>query len=94
MDALDPLQFSREEVRRLLREFREERLPAQSVTIHELDEAQLVAWRAATAGTHERLLERIGGRAREIYARVQEGKRAFAARERNNANGRDTATEN
>ncbi len=94
VDALDPLQFSREEVRRLLREFREERLPAQSVTIHELDETQLGAWRAAMAGTHERLLERIGGRAREIYARVQEGKRAFAAHPRNIANGGDKTTEN
>lgn len=82
MDSLDPLQFSREEVRRVLRDIRVDQLPAQSVTIHELDAEQMAQWRKAMQGTHEILLERVGGRAREIYELVQRGKRAFGERAR------------
>lgn len=79
LDALDPLQFSREDVRRMLHRMLTEELPAQSVTIHELSPAERARWHEALAGTHEVLLQRIGGRAREIYRLVQEGKREWAA---------------
>ena len=78
MDSLDPLQYSRDEIRRVLADFLEQQLPAQSVTIHRLDEDQRRRWRDALAGTHEILLERIDGRAREIYRLVQNGKREWA----------------
>lgn len=81
MNSLDPLQEGREEIRRVLADFISEELPAQSVTIHRLDEEQRRRWREALAGTHEMLIERIGGRAREIYRRVQEGKREWARRQ-------------
>ncbi|MEJ2601720.1 MAG: TRAP transporter substrate-binding protein [Gammaproteobacteria bacterium] len=82
LGSLDPLQFSRDEVRRLLYRMRTEELPAQSVTIHELDAGTRQRWRAALAGTHEQLLERVGGDARRIYRLVQEGKREWAAMQR------------
>ncbi|HKL63711.1 MAG TPA: TRAP transporter substrate-binding protein DctP [Woeseiaceae bacterium] len=77
IESLDPLQYSRDEVRRVLAEFLTEQLPAQSVSIHRLDEDQRRRWRDALAGTHETLLDRTGGRAREIYRLVQEGKREW-----------------
>ncbi len=79
--SLDPVQFSRDDVRRLLYRFRTEDLPAQGVTIHELDEAGLRRWRQALAGTHEMLLARVGGEARRIYDLVRQGKDDWAARQ-------------
>ncbi|WP_405220609.1 TRAP transporter substrate-binding protein [Lentisalinibacter sediminis] len=78
MNALDPLQYSRNDVRRVLANILTEQLPAQSVAVHRLDEEQRQRWRAAVTGTHETLLERVGGQAREIYRLVQEGKREWA----------------
>jgi TRAP-type C4-dicarboxylate transport system substrate-binding protein len=48
-------------------------------TIHTLNEQQITAWRAATAGTAETLANEIGGRAPEVYATIVKGKRAFRA---------------
>ncbi len=79
MSSLDPLQYSRDDVRRVLADILTEQLPAQSVKIHRLDQEQRRRWRDALAGTHEKLLERVGGRAREIYRLVQEGKREWAS---------------
>ena len=81
MSSLDPLQQGREEIRRVLADFISDQLPAQAVTIHRLNEAQRRRWREALAGTHEIVLERVGGRAREVYRLVQEGKRDWARRQ-------------
>ena len=48
-------------------------------TVHTLTDAQLTAWRDATAGTAKTLADEIGGRAPEVYAMILEGKRAFRA---------------
>jgi TRAP-type C4-dicarboxylate transport system substrate-binding protein len=48
-------------------------------SIHTLNEDQLAAWRAATAGTAKTLADEIGGRAPEVYATILAGKRAFRA---------------
>jgi len=77
MNSLDPLQYSRDDVRQVLADILTEQLPAQSVEVHRLDRQQRQRWRAALAGTHETLLERVGGQAREIYRLVQEGKREW-----------------
>jgi TRAP-type C4-dicarboxylate transport system substrate-binding protein len=82
MDSLDPLQYSRDD-------FLEQQLPAQSVTIHRLDEDERRRWRDVLAGTHEILLERIGGRAREVYRLVQEGKREWARLQESRAHTND-----
>jgi len=93
-DALDPVQFGRDEVRRVLAAILTEQLPAQSVTIHQLNESQRRRWRDALADTHEALLDRIGGQAREIYGRVQAGKREWASRHTGDIAGRPTDIRN
>jgi len=93
-DALDPVQFGRDEVRRVLAAILTEQLPAQSVTIHHLNESQRRRWRDALADTHEALLDRIGGQAREIYGRVQAGKREWASRHTGDIAGRPTDIRN
>jgi len=50
------------------------------LTVHHLAPAQQAAWRAATEGTHERMIEAIGGEAERIYALLQQGKAAFRER--------------
>lgn len=45
--------------------------PSLGIVVHEVDEAQRAAWRAATAGVTGRLIEQLGGRAREIHALIE-----------------------
>ncbi len=40
------------------------------IVVHRLSATELAAWRAATAGVTEALLEEIDGRSREIHARI------------------------
>jgi len=47
------------------------------IIVHTLNEEQRNAWRTATAGVTERLIEQIGGRAREIHALIQQGKAEY-----------------
>jgi TRAP-type C4-dicarboxylate transport system substrate-binding protein len=55
------------------------RLPSLGVTVHVPSPAQKQQWREATRLNTARLIERIGGRAQEIYDLILEGKRAYAA---------------
>lgn len=48
--------------------------------VHELTAEQRSAWTDASKDAHERVLADIGGRSREVYAAIQEGKRAFGSR--------------
>jgi TRAP-type C4-dicarboxylate transport system substrate-binding protein len=56
--------------------------PNLAIEVHTLTPEQRERWRAATAGVTERLLESLGGRSREVYQLVLEGKAEFAARRR------------
>ncbi len=54
--------------------------PALGIVVHAVDETQRAAWRTATAGVTERLIEQLGGRSREIHALIQRGKSEYAQR--------------
>lgn len=82
LEALDDQQENRDIVRRAVAEQKREWQQAGRVAFHALSEAQRERWRQAAEGAHEILLERIGGRAREVYDRILAGKAEFAAREK------------
>ena len=72
-------------VRQLMRATAERTLAALStrpVQVHHLGAAERSRWRLQTQVTHGMLIERIGGRAQELYDLIQAGRRAFAERER------------
>ena len=50
-----------------------------------VSEEQKARWREAAEGSHQRLIDRIGGRAQEIYDLILAGKADFAARGENAA---------
>ncbi|MBM3513034.1 MAG: hypothetical protein FJX59_04895 [Alphaproteobacteria bacterium] len=54
-------------------------LAKSGTRIHDLTPDERRAWIDASASVHERVLTEIGGRSRDIYAAIQDGKRAFAA---------------
>jgi TRAP-type C4-dicarboxylate transport system substrate-binding protein len=54
--------------------------PALGIQTHELSSQQLAQWQRATANVTELLLDSIGGRSREIYALIQQGKAEYAER--------------
>ena len=78
-DSVPPVSFVRELMRSTARRTLEQ-LPAQQVRVYSLSGEQRVRWRARSLVTHQVLIDRIGGRAEELYALIQEGRRAFAAR--------------
>ena len=47
------------------------------IHLHALDAAERRVWREATRVSHERLLSEIGGRAREVYALIEEAREDF-----------------
>ena len=53
---------------------------ADGVTVHHLTDADRAAWRTATQGVTEALVERIGGESERVMALIQEGKAAFSVR--------------
>jgi len=57
----------------------------KGLQVHLLDSTQRQSWAIATAGSHEPILKTLGPAARETYARIQEGKKAFRAEVRPNA---------
>ncbi len=79
-NALDGQQENRGIVRGAVAELEREWQEAGRVAFHKLSEEQRVRWRAATEGSHRKLIERIGGRAQEIYDLILAGKADFAAR--------------
>ena len=82
-NALDGQQENRDIVREVIAAQEREWQEAGRVTFHTLTEEQKSWWREAAKGSHEKLLERIGGRAQEIYDLIQAGKAEFAARREN-----------
>ena len=50
------------------------------ITVHPLDAVAAAAWRSATRGVTQALIEEIGGRAGEVYAVIEAGKAEFARR--------------
>jgi TRAP-type C4-dicarboxylate transport system substrate-binding protein len=54
---------------------------ARGVSVHDLTPAQRARWEAAAAPIHRAVLDRLGGAAQRIYDLVQQGKRAYAARQ-------------
>ena len=79
-NALDGQQENRDIVREVIAAQEREWQQAGRVTFYSLSEEQKSRWREAAKGSHERLIERIGGRAREIYDLILTGKADFAAR--------------
>ncbi len=71
-----------EESRRMVREEREAMMAEEAeegtIIVHELTPEQRAAWVAATAQTHQEMIEEIGGEAQRLYDIVEAGKRAFA----------------
>ena len=79
-NALDGQQENRDIVREVIAGQEREWQDAGRVTFYELSGEQKARWREAAQGSHEALIERIGGRAQEIYDLIQAGKAEFAAR--------------
>lgn len=76
--TLDPVDQTRRDVRDLIARLEGGLRANPNVTVHDLNPQQQSEWRAASAGATELLVEQIGGRAAEIYERIQAGKAAFA----------------
>ena len=51
--------------------------PSLDIIVHTLSDEQREAWRAATADVTEQLIEKSGGRAREIYELILQGKAEY-----------------
>lgn len=79
-NALDGQQESRDLVREAIAAQELEWQEAGRVTFHALTEEQKSRWREAAKGSHQELIDRIGGRAQEIYDLILVGKADFAAR--------------
>ena len=79
--------------RRLMRTLLADKLAAaqaRGVQVHVLDAAQRDRWKAAARPVTDRLIAAIGGRAPELMALIQSGKRAYRHAERS---GRRIATQ-
>ncbi|MDG2242178.1 MAG: TRAP transporter substrate-binding protein DctP [Rhodospirillaceae bacterium] len=74
--AFFPIVPARADVRELISELRSD-LTSRGLSIHSLTTEQRAQWVEATAPSHRVILDEIGGRADEVYAAIQQGKRAF-----------------
>jgi len=74
-----PIEASRRAVRE--QDARDLADPELGIRVQRLTPAQRRAWMDATAGVTERLLAEIGGRSREIYQRILDGKAEWARRQ-------------
>jgi len=79
-NALDGQQENRDIVREVIAGQEREWQEAGRVTFYILTAEQQARWREAAQGSHRKLIDRIGGRAQEIYDLIQVGKADFAAR--------------
>lgn len=57
----------------------------EPIQVHDLTTDERAAWIAETENVVDRLVETIGGRAREVYDRIEAGKAEFARRNASNA---------
>lgn len=81
LGSLEPADLGRRTLRAALASLQSEKLGELGVIVHELDAEQDAAWRRAAMGSHAAVVEETGGRAAEVYALIQEGKREFSARQ-------------
>ena len=63
----------------------------EPIEVHDLTAEQRAAWIAETGNVVDRLVETIGGRAREVYERIEAGKAEFARRGAENGGERPEA---
>jgi TRAP-type C4-dicarboxylate transport system substrate-binding protein len=78
--SVPPVTFVRQLMRATARRALAE-LADDPVQVHHLSAPQRDRWRARTLTTHDLLIERVGGRAQELYDLIQQGRRAFAQRD-------------
>ncbi len=78
--ALGPRERLRGEVARLSAQLIAGAVAEGRIELHRPTPAEFQAWRAATAGVRPRLVRELGGEARRIDARLEEGQRSFGER--------------
>lgn len=76
--SVPPVSFIRQLMRTTAQRTLDE-LPGTQIQVHDLTATERSRWRMRTINTHQQLIERIGGRAEELYKLIQEGRQAFAA---------------
>jgi len=81
LGSLEPVDVGRRKLRAALARLQSEKLDEFGVIASELDETQRAAWRDANTGSHAAVVAETGGRAAEVYALIQAGKRAFGERQ-------------
>ncbi len=81
LGSLDPATDSRLALRAALRRITAEDLPRLGVTRYTLTDAQDQVWRDAADGSISEVIRQTGGRAAEVLALIEQGKRAFRARQ-------------
>ena len=78
--SLDPVDKTRVDVRGLIARIEAGIVANPEVFVHELDPAQRRAWREASAGGMEWLIEQVGGQSDMIRDRIMAGKASFRER--------------
>ena len=78
--SLDPVDKTRVDVRSLIARIEAGIVANPEVFVHDLDPAQRRAWREASAGGMEWLIEQVGGQSEMIRDRIMAGKASFRER--------------
>ncbi len=78
-DALMPVDQSRKMVRSYEQDVLKNPGKFGIQNLHELTDEELALWKEATKDNHKVLINRIGGRAQELYDLIQQGKADFLA---------------
>ncbi len=78
--ALDPVDQTRADVRGLIARIQAGITANPNVFVHDLDPAQRQAWREASLGGMDWLIEQVGGESEMIRERILAGKAAFRER--------------
>jgi len=76
-DSFYPIGAARADIRQLIQALRVD-LISRGTKLHRLTPEQRLQWVTVTKKTHDAILDEIGGRARDVYATIVEGKREFA----------------
>lgn len=76
-DSFFPIGAARTDIRKLIQTLRSD-LISRGTKLHRLTDEQRLQWVTVTKKSHDAILDEIGGRARDVYATIVEGKRAFA----------------
>lgn len=78
--SLDPVDKTRVDVRSLIGRIKAGIVANPEVFVHDLEPAQRQAWREASAGGMDWLIEEVGGESEMIRDRIMSGKAAFRER--------------